>query len=66
MKLMGYFCKLITSDDNIQLDPPESKVLQSLSAQLIFTSRDTLLQSGMFDGTLRKIVESVIAMESRD
>jgi hypothetical protein len=60
LKLCSPFAKIITTCDNLQIDPPESKVIQSSSLSIIFTNKQTMLKSGMMDGSLMNIFKDVI------
>lgn len=56
MKLMGFFCQVITTCKDIQLDPPESQIMHQISASMIFASKDSLIMSGLYDGVIKSIV----------
>jgi hypothetical protein len=43
LKLCAPFARIITTSKDLQLDPPESELLQRLCGQLTFTSPDTLI-----------------------
>lgn len=49
----------------MQLDPPESAILQSLCASISFLNRDAMLATGLLDGTLRGIVEDVMERHAK-
>jgi hypothetical protein len=45
----------------MQLDPPETALLGLLNAQINFlASTDTFIESALYDGVIRSIVEEVI------
>ncbi len=51
--------RIVTTSSDLQLDPPEAAVLQSLSAQLIFLKKN-ILSCGLFEGVLRTTVEEIL------
>ena len=52
MKLCSPFARVVTTSRDLQLDPPESELLSRLCIQLIMASGDTMLECGLFDGTI--------------
>jgi hypothetical protein len=60
LKLCGPFSHVITTSQDLQLDPPDSLFLSQMSISLHYANRDALLKSGIYDGVLRNIVKDVI------
>lgn len=56
IKMLGIFGRIITTSKSLQIDQPESSILSQLNAQIIYTSNETMIESGMYDGVIRTIV----------
>ncbi len=61
IKMLAIFGRIITRSGRMQLDPPETALLGLLNAQINFlASTDTFIESALYDGIIRSIVEEVI------
>mmetsp|Transcript_11022 Transcript_11022/g.16729 ORF Transcript_11022/g.16729 Transcript_11022/m.16729 type:complete len:120 (+) Transcript_11022:1217-1576(+) len=56
LKLSSFFGVIATSYLDMQLDPPESKFLNSKSVTLSFINSSTLLESGLHDGVAKTLL----------
>ena len=65
LKLCGFLCRIVTSSDGWQLDPPEVKYLQSLSVTVSYINAGNLVESGMFDGQIQAVMKEVVERVGR-
>ena len=59
LKLVSFYGIIATSYQSMQLDPPESKFLNSKCATISFINFSTLLESGLFDGVAKTLMSDL-------
>ena len=59
LKLVGFFGVIATGYHQLQVDPPESQFLAQKSATLTFINQNSLLESGLYDGVFRTLLDDL-------
>lgn len=57
---LSFLSKIATTCSDLQLDPPESRILFELSSSISFINKNALLKSGLYDGVVRTIMIDII------
>ncbi|TNV85897.1 hypothetical protein FGO68_gene4905 [Halteria grandinella] len=65
IRMLGPFGRVITTARDLQIDPPESEILQELSATIQYTSKETLFKSHTHDAVLLNIISDVVQKHSQ-
>ena len=59
-KALAIFGRVITKGKDLQIDPPESEVLQKLCVQVNFTNSTTMIESEIMDGVIQTTLEDIM------
>ncbi|CDW89453.1 UNKNOWN [Stylonychia lemnae] len=60
LKIVAPLGKIATKSHDLQLDPPESQILNGQSASIGFLNDKTLIRSGQYDGVIMSIIQESI------
>jgi hypothetical protein len=59
LKLVSFYGIIATAYQDLQLDPPESKFLNQKASTISFINFSALLDSGLYDGVTRSLLEDL-------